>query len=63
MKKSRNLSHKKPLVRRRVLDVENVKTYYPDFKTANKCFKIVKGLVLAFGGEEFLPFLFLYLWI
>ncbi len=33
-------------------DVKNIWAFYPDFKTANNCFKIVKGLVLAFGGRR-----------
>ncbi len=37
--------------------VENFRAYYPDFKIANNCFKIVEELVLEFGGEEILPFI------
>ena len=36
-------------------DVENFRAYYPDFKTANNNFKIVKGLVLEFGGRRNSP--------
>jgi hypothetical protein len=37
-------------------DIENRKANYPNFKIANNNFKIIKGLVLGFGGEEILPF-------
>jgi len=33
-------------------DVENARAYYPDFKTANNCSKIVNGLVLAFRRKR-----------
>lgn len=37
--------------------IENSRAYYPDFKIANNCFKIVNGVVLEFGGEKkFSPF-------
>ena len=39
--------------------IESVKTTYPDFKIASNNFKTINGLVLEFGGEEILPFLFL----
>ena len=36
---------------------ENSRAYNPDFQIASNNFKIVNGLVLAFGGEKkFSPF-------
>ena len=36
-------------------DVENARAYYPDFKTANNCFKTINGMVLEFGGRRNSP--------
>jgi hypothetical protein len=33
-------------------DTENFRTHYPNLKIANNIFKIVKGVVLEFGGRR-----------